>query len=435
MADIPTAQNMTGLLSTATSLYMTQFEKYSTLFISWGKDIFLSLLGINITWMAMWYAFDKDSLVASLSDFLKRYTIAMIFYYLMVNPNILASIINTAMDMGVSVVNSGATTKITGIDPSSIIGQGFSLGNKLLAVVNSSSLLTNFFGALEVLVVYVIVVFCFMTVGLQVAVTQIIATALAMFACLSLSFSALGATTSIARKTIDALIGASFKLLGYYLVIGTASATFSNLETQFPSGFQDMTPYGWLCACVLLMWLLSKALPNALEAIGGGIIGDIKGADAAGLAMTAINTARTGVAIGKSLFGKSPKDNPPQAISFNFYGNSGPNAGPDGGGGSGGNHSGGAAGLKNSVPGSAANDAQKAVGKSNSASGNGTGATSADNGKGGVADSVGANTAAKAQSGRQKVVNFKERAAQRAAAENKRTYPDMSKDGKQYKTG
>ncbi|MBY0378406.1 MAG: type IV secretion system protein [Gammaproteobacteria bacterium] len=428
MADITSAQNVTGLLSTATNLYMTQFEKYSTLFISWGKEVFLSLFAINITWMAMWYAFDKDSLVASLSEFLKRYVIAMIFYYLMVNPNVLASIINTAMDMGVSVVNSGSSSKITGVDPSSVIGQGFSIGNKLLTVVNSSSFLTNFFGALEVLVVYVIVVFCFMTVGLQIAVTQIIATALAMFACLSLSFSALGATTSIARKTIDALIGSSFKLLGYYLVIGTASATFSSLEKQFPSGFQDMTPYGWLCACVLLMWLLSKSLPNAFETIGGGIIGDIKGAEAASLAMTAINTAKAGLTAGKALFSKDAKDTPPQSIAFNFYGSSGPGTSPSGGGG--GNNNGGAASMKNSVPGNTTNDSHRTSGKSGSSGGANSGAVSSDSNKGHMSDS-----ANQPNAGRKNVINFKERAAQKSGADNKRTYPDMSQDGKQYKTG
>ncbi len=300
MTDPVVVSDAPGMLTAASNLYMTSFVSYSTMFMGWGKEIFKALLTINVTWLAIWYAFDRDSLMSGMSDFLKRFMIAMIFYSLMTNPDLLASIINTTVDMGNKLVGSQ-------IDPSSVIGEGFELGNKVLEQVNSSSFLTNFMGALEALVVYVIIVFCFMTIGLQIAVAQIVSTALAVFACLSLSFSALGATSSIATKTIDALIGNCFKLLGYYIIVGATKTLFDNIVKQFPTGFKDMTPYGWICASTLLMWLLAKNLPDILERIGGGIVGETKGASAAAIAMTAVNLAKGGMKAGQEVIDSAVK--------------------------------------------------------------------------------------------------------------------------------
>jgi hypothetical protein len=132
-----------------------------------------------------------------------------------------------------------------------------------------------------------------MSVALQVSVAKLISTALAMLACFSLSFAAFGGSAKIAHKTIDALIGNCFKLLGYYVVIGSSLKVFKSIEKLTPNGFEDMTPYGWMCASALLMWLLSKNLAGVFERIGSGIVGDTQGADAAALALSAVRTAST----------------------------------------------------------------------------------------------------------------------------------------------
>ncbi len=275
----------TGAFTTATAIYMSSFKSYSDQMMRWGKEIFSVLLAINITWMALWYAFDKDSMMSSMSDFLKKFIVAIIFYSIMVNPAFLTSLIITTTDMGKAMTGHP-------MDPSSIISTGFSLGNKIIHQINTSSFLTSTVGAFEALLAYVVIIFCFMSVALQISVAQLISTALAMLACFSLSFSALGVSSKIAHKTIDALIGNCFKLLAYYIVIGSSLKVFDSIIKSMPNGFEDMTPYGWMCASALLMWLLSKNLSAVFERIGGGMVGETEGADAAAIALTALNTSR-----------------------------------------------------------------------------------------------------------------------------------------------
>ena len=273
----------TAILSESTAIYMHSFESYATKFMVYGKEFFAVLFAINIAWLAMWYAFDKDSLVDSLSGFIKKFFIAMIFYMLMISPSWLASIISSTTAMGKGI------TGATGVDPTSIINQGFDIGFKMLDVIKKTSILKGFFSSLTMFFTFIIIIFCFMNVALEVAVTQIVSTALAMFACFSLSFSGFGATASIARNTIDALIGNCFKLLGYYIVIGTATTTFTGLAGSITeSAAKNLKICGWLCACTLLMWLLSKNLPAVFEKIGGGLAGEIQGATVSSMAMSAV---------------------------------------------------------------------------------------------------------------------------------------------------
>ena len=275
----------TSAFTTAATVYMNSFKSYSDQLMHWGKEIFSVLLAINITWAAIWYAFDKDSMVSSMSSFLKKFTVAIIFYSIMVNPSFLTSLIVTTTDMGKTITGYP-------MDPSSIISTGFSLGNKIIHQISTSSFLTATVGAFEALLVYVVIVFCFMSVALQISVAQLISTALAMLACFSLSFSALSASSKIAHKTIDALIGNCFKLLAYYIVVGSSLKVFDSIANLMPDGFKDMTPYGWMCASALLMWLLSKNLAGVFERIGGGITGETEGADTAAIALSALNTSR-----------------------------------------------------------------------------------------------------------------------------------------------
>lgn len=279
-----------GVLSKITDSYTDVFSGYVDKFTHYGKEIFVVLLVINITWLALWYAFDKDSLAAGMSGFLKKFTVAIIFYCIMINPQYMSSLIDTSTQMGLGVTGQKS------LDPSSIIDIGMNVGLAALGSIKGLSFIFNASGILIALGVFFIVIFCFMSVALQVAVTLVIATALAMFSCFTLGFSALDATAGMARKSIDALICACFKLLGYYVVIGASLPVFESWKTLPKDFFHDTRQAAFLCSAALMFWLLSKSLPAVFERVGGGLVGETAGVDFAALAISAAKTAVMGLA-------------------------------------------------------------------------------------------------------------------------------------------
>ncbi len=287
MADATTVYP--GLLTGITNDYMHVFEGYTSKFITYGKEMFVVLLAINISWIAIWYAFDKDSLAAGMSDFLKKFTVAILFYSVMITPSFIATFVNSSTDMGLGV------TGLDKLDPSSIITLGANAGFRIvggISIFSFNAIANIIFG----MVAFFIVIFCFMTVALQVAIAQIIASALVMFSCFSLSFAAFGQTAPIARKSIDALISICFKLLGYYIVIGSSFATFNKWQSLPDDFFSEPRNNLWICAAALVFWLLSKSLAGVFERIGGGLIGETAGVDFAALAISAAKTAVMGLA-------------------------------------------------------------------------------------------------------------------------------------------
>lgn len=272
------------VLTSAASVYMTTFSGYVNQFIQWGKYIFYALLVLNIIWMSLWYAFDKNSLSESMPSFLKQFFIAALFYTIMVNPSWLLSLLKTAESMGKT---------ITGIpiDPSSIISNGLVIANKILIPIQKSSLLTAGFGVLVGFAAWVVIMFTFISIALNLAITLIITTALIVISALFLSFAALGATGQIARQALDVVIGNCVKLLGIYLVVGVGAKTITTITNAIPNDFVSLDPYAWIIAASLLFWLVAKNLPEQLAKIVSNAIQETRGADAAALTMAASRIA------------------------------------------------------------------------------------------------------------------------------------------------
>lgn len=292
MAD-PAVLDYKGVLTQVTNDYINVFAGYEHKFIHYGKEIFIVLLAINVTWIAIWYAFDKSSLAAGMSDFLKKFVVAMIFYGVMITPSYMGSLIGSSTQMGLDITGAAS------LDPSYIVTIGSNVAFRALSSITNLSFIFNSAAIFVTLIMSCIIIFCFISVALQVAVTQVIATALAMLSCFTLGFSALGATAGMARKSMDALFSACFKLLGYYVVIG-ASLPVMGRWNELPKGFfHDARQMIWLCTATLMFWLLSKSLASVFERVGGGLVGETAGVDFAALVISAAKTAT--MAYAKSL--------------------------------------------------------------------------------------------------------------------------------------
>lgn len=281
------------IITTAANNYIHVFSGYVNTFLLWGKGLFFSLLSIQLVWMTLWYAFDRHALAETLPAFLKRFFVITFFYTIMIHPAWLGSILHTAQRMGNTLVHAP-------IDPSSIIAQGIGLGNQLLIPVTKSSFMTMGLGLLIIAVVYLVVLFVFISIALDLALTLIITTALIALSTFFLGFAALGATSQIARQTLDVILANCVKLLGIYCVVAAGSQTITAVSMAVPTEITSFDPYAWIVAVALLFWLLAKNLPNQLAKIISGAILETHGADATALTMAATNLSSAAVSVSKT---------------------------------------------------------------------------------------------------------------------------------------
>lgn len=274
-------------LTDSTQLYINTFTGFQGQFLSWGQTLFFSLLSINIVWLAIAHIAENKSIAESMSKFVRQFFVIGLFYTFMMNVPWLQSMLDSALAMG-------AKLNHLPVDPSSLVSDGISLGNKILAPLNKASLLTSGFGILFVGVVYLIIMFVYLSVALDLAFTLIVTTALISVSTFFLGFSALGATTQIARQTLDVILANCIKILGIYLVVACGSQTMITAANTIPvDQIDNFAPYWWLVADAGLFWLLVKNLPNQLAKIISGAFQEARGTDAAAMSMAAISYAKT----------------------------------------------------------------------------------------------------------------------------------------------
>jgi P-type conjugative transfer protein TrbL len=274
------------ILTTTAQNYITTFSGYVNQFLQWGQWLFFSLLVINIVWMALWLAFDRHSFSESMPSFIKKFFVIAFFYTIMMNPSWLGELLKTVQFMGTTLTH-------TPIDPSSIVSEGIGIGNQIIIPIEKSSLLTLGFGVIIISIVYIIVLFVFISIALDLALTLIITTALIAMTTFLLGFAALGATTQIARQTLDVILANCVKLLGIYLVVAAGSQTMIDVSSAIPTRLVSFDPYAWIVACALLFWLIAKNLPNQLAKIVTDSLQETRGTDAPALAVSAVRHVQT----------------------------------------------------------------------------------------------------------------------------------------------
>lgn len=273
-------------ITQATTTYMEAFAGFVSQFIAWGQHIFFSLLLINFVWLALGYAFDKASIVEGFSDFLKRLTVMGIFYALLCNPSWMESLLNSATSMGFSLSH-------VIIDPSSLVSIGIGLANKIIQPISHTGILELSFGVFFAMLVYVGIIFCFISVAIELAITLIITCALVCISPLFFGFASLGATNQVARQALDVVIANCIKLLGIYLCVAAGLSTISYVESLVPSTVGSLDDYCWILACVVLFWQVAKQLPPQMARIISGAFRENQHADAAAIALSVVGAART----------------------------------------------------------------------------------------------------------------------------------------------
>ncbi|MFZ0219061.1 MAG: hypothetical protein WAL30_02505 [Candidatus Aquirickettsiella sp.] len=249
--------------SAALTQYLTSFSSYLNPLLHWGQWLFISLLTINLVWMALWHAFDQDSFSQSMPAFIRKFFVIGVFYTIMIHPDWLTQLLQTAEFMG------GTLTKIS-LTPQAIIASGIKLSSKIMIPLAGGNLLTGGVGFIVPLLVSLVVLFVFLSVILDLLVTLITTTLLISMASFFLGLAPQSET--VARQTLNTLLLNCMKLLGLYLVIAVGLQAMRPLTTVVPMQYTELDPYVWISAVVLLFWFLSKTVPRQLSHIVAGFV-------------------------------------------------------------------------------------------------------------------------------------------------------------------
>lgn len=247
----------------ALTQYLTSFSSYIDPLLYLGQRLFLSLLIINLVWMALWHAFDQDSFSHSMSSFIKKFFIISVFYTIMLNPDWLTQLIQSSEYMG------GTLTKIS-LSPQAIIQEGITLTNKIMIPLAGGNLLIGGAGFIVAFLVSLLVLFVFLSVTLDLLVTLLTTTFLISMASFFLGLAPQSET--VACRTLNTILGNCMKLFGLYVVIAVGLQVMKPLIAIIPTEYNQIDPYVWVSAVVLLFWLLSKNLPRQLSSIIAGFI-------------------------------------------------------------------------------------------------------------------------------------------------------------------
>lgn len=238
--------------------YLTSFSSYINPLLYWGHWLFLSLLIINLVWMALWHAFDQDSFSHAMPIFIRKFFIISVFYTIMIHPDWLMQLLQTAEFMG------GTLTKIS-LTPQAILSSGIQLSNKIMVPLAGGNLLTGGSGFIVALLVALLVLFVFLSVTLDLLAVLITTTFLISMASFFLGL--VPQSESVGRQTLNKILSNCMKLFGLYLVIGIGLHGLKRLTAIIPMQYTQLDPYVWISAIVLLFWILSKQLPRHLSDI------------------------------------------------------------------------------------------------------------------------------------------------------------------------
>lgn len=243
--------------------YLTSFSSDINPLLVWGHALFLTLLIINLVWMALWHAFDQDTFSQAMPTFIKKFFVISIFYTVMTHPEWLTQLLQTTLFMGRTL------TQIN-LQPQAILISGIQLSNKMMVPLAGGNLLTGGVGFIIALLVSLLVLFVFLSITLDVLVLLITTTFMISMASFFLGFAP--QNDRIACQTLNTILCQCMKLLGLYLVIGLGLHQMKQLAALAPNQYTQLNVYVWISASVLLFWLLSKYIPRALSRIMMGFI-------------------------------------------------------------------------------------------------------------------------------------------------------------------
>ena len=275
-------------LSTAMATFQSGFVTIQRDFLGYGQAIYFGLLTIAFVLKFLEYAASKD-VAETVPLWIRELLAAGFFYTVMMNLSWLSSLPQSANSIGLGYLGT--------VDPSSIILQGINIANMIMKPLIAAGFFEAGAAILVGLVCSVVVMYCLINVAVNVAVTMIVTQALISMSPIFLAGGAFHPSRQMARNVIDAIIGNSVKLVGYFLVIYIGNKTLTSIMAQIDGTFNvasiSIDQYGCIVAVTALYYALAKTLPDQLAKLVTGLVQENRGTELGAAAMAMQRMANT----------------------------------------------------------------------------------------------------------------------------------------------
>jgi type IV secretion system protein TrbL len=196
------------------------------------------IIGIDITLAGLYWAMGSDSSV--IGKFLKKVLYVGVFALIINNFSSLATIIFDSFgQLGLNATNSTMTAKDL-LRPGFIANTGYEAAHPLLNEVGELlgpvKFFTNFVTIVVLLLAWVITLFAFFFLAIQLFVTIIEFKLTTLAGFILIPFALWNKTSFLAEKVLGNVVSSGIKLMVLAIIVGIGSTIFSEITSAFTPG-------------------------------------------------------------------------------------------------------------------------------------------------------------------------------------------------------
>lgn len=273
----------TGVLDQVLQEFLQALQHDYTRIEALAKGLFYYLAGLQIVISGLWLMFKGDPIEAIVKTIQIFFTLSVFYTLVLFGGSWMPQLINGFISMGTS--SSG----INSLTPSSVMGQGVSIGFAIMDNFSHWGWITHPFGSLLACAVLMAIIILYALLAAEIAIILIKSYVLISLSGLMFAFGANEALRPIAMNYFKAVIGIGLQLLVFYLIMGVGVQIGHDWADLIAKAAQQhaLKPFLVVMAAVIVFYMIVKNVPPFIAGLSG-ISGFRSYGDAAvGGAMTA----------------------------------------------------------------------------------------------------------------------------------------------------
>lgn len=273
----------TGVLDQVLQEFLQALQRDYTRIEALAEGLFYYLAGMQIVISAIWMMFKGDIQEAFVKTLQIFFTLSVFYTLVLFGGLWMPQLINGFIAMGTT--SSG----ISSLTPSSVMGQGISIGFAIMDNFSHWGWVTHPFGSLLSCAILIAIIILYALLAAEIAIILIKSYVLVSLSGLMFAFGANEAVRPIAMNYFKAVMGIGLQLLVFYLIMGVGvriGQDWAHLIGQAASQ-HELKPFLVVMAAVIVFYMIVKNVPPFIAGLSG-ISGFRSYGDAAvGAAMTA----------------------------------------------------------------------------------------------------------------------------------------------------
>lgn len=273
----------TGVLDQVLQEFLSALQHDYARIEDLAKGLFYYLAGLQLVISAVWLMFKGDPIEATVKTIQVFFTLAVFYTLVLFGGTWMPQLINGFISIGTTAAG------VTSLTPSSIMGQGVSIGFAIMDNFSHWGWITHPFGSLLACAILIAIIILYALLAAEISIILIKSYVLISLSGLMFAFGANEALRPIAMNYFKAVIGIGLQLLVFYLIMGVGVQVGHDWASLINQAAQHhaLKPFLVVMAAVIVFYMIVKNVPPFIAGLSG-VSGFRSYGDAAvGAAMTA----------------------------------------------------------------------------------------------------------------------------------------------------